>query len=125
MPFLRECVSSFTFSPFTVQFSRLGVFPNHHHIRVLYAGLEPVEPLETLHRRLDALLPQYPSDRSFIPHVTLARVNYLADKPAFLRKLDQSLPLEEIPVTQVTLYQSILHRDGPQYRVVDVFGAQK
>lgn len=70
------------FSPLRIEIKRLGVFPDWHRPRVLWAGLrDRTHQIETLQRALADALERIglPSDRKpFRPHLTLARIKSLA-----------------------------------------------
>lgn len=64
-------------APFAIGVRGLGAFPKPHVVRVLWAGIEPSEPLALLAQRVDAAIRRrgFPREpRGFSPHITLARV---------------------------------------------------
>ncbi|MCE5227967.1 RNA 2',3'-cyclic phosphodiesterase [bacterium] len=69
------------FSPLRIEIKRLGVFPDWHHPRVLWAGLrDRTHQLEDLQRKLNdslSLIGFRPDDKPFRPHLTLARIKSL------------------------------------------------
>jgi 2'-5' RNA ligase len=63
-------------APFAIQIRGLGAFPKPHVVRVLWAGIEPSEPLARLAQRVDEAIRRrgFPREpRGFSPHITLAR----------------------------------------------------
>lgn len=81
------------FSPLRIEIKRLGVFPDWHHPRVLWAGMrERTHQLETLHRSLNDALARIgfqPDNKPFHPHLTLARIKSLTGIEA-LRSIVES-----------------------------------
>lgn len=65
--------------PFRVAAAGFGVFPSFRAPRVLWARLDPPEPLRDLARAVDDALARTgaiePDEKPFSPHVTLARLN--------------------------------------------------
>ncbi len=61
--------------------------------------------------------------QNFVPHLTLGRIKNLTDKPRFqevIGKIPQKAYIHK-SVTELLLYESILHKDGPKYRVIHSF----
>ena len=102
--------------PFELSLQGVGHFPPRGPPRVLWAGVEPSEELDELHRQVVRVLRRAglpPEERKFAAHVTLAR---LLDSPlprllAFLRE-HADLRSEPFPVTDVSLYNSITSSEG-------------
>lgn len=107
--------------PFELQLRGIGVFPDLDQPRTIWTGIEMgYEPLVDLQRVLDEPLARlgYPSDKNhFRPHVTLGRVK----RVSHLFELQQAIEaLSEVNgggmiVDEVTLFESNLHRRGPDY----------
>ena len=101
--------------PFPLVLSRPGVFPK---AKVLWAGVEPSEALETLagevRRRLtDAAIPFDP--KCFVPHITLARKPAVPDD-AVLAGVE--VPPASMTVREVCLYSSERGENGMVYTVI-------
>lgn len=87
----------------------------------LWAGLQCDEAVLNLARAVEegARGLGFPAERrAFVPHVTLAR---RARLKAPLSKLKPLLPLHlaPLPMGQLTLYQSVLGREGPVYTALE------
>lgn len=101
--------------PFPVTLSHLGVFPR---AKVLWAGTEPSEALESLARNVRSILSEagIPFDRQiFNPHITLIR------KPAVPDGLMLSaieVPRITMTVQDVCLYRSDRGPCGMEYMVI-------
>ena len=101
--------------PFPVTLSHLGIFPK---AKVLWAGVEPSEALNSLARQVRQALTEaeIPFDRQdFNPHITLVRKPIISD----------NLNLSEIHVPQATMivedvcrYRSDHGEQGMEYTVI-------
>ena len=60
--------------------------------------------------------------RRFVPHVTLARMNGRKRKTSGLPPLFFET---QITVKEVVLYESILHPEGAEYHILEVFDLRK
>ncbi len=99
----------------------VGRFERGGRTDTLWAGVEPREPLATLHRKVDRALVQagmVPERRAYVPHVTLARLTRSARaEPAVERWCtDHSLLTSEpFLFDRLILYESTLGRTGVSY----------
>ena len=105
--------------PFDLRLKGLGAFPHLKRPSVIWAGVEDGEPLVTLAERIIADVENlgFPREqRSFIPHLTLARIKQRP--PGELSQLVEShaaTVFAECPINAVHLYQSELKTSGPIY----------
>jgi 2'-5' RNA ligase len=108
-------------SPFTLTIEGMGVFPNLSRPRVLWLGIgEEKEVFQTLYTALDTCLQSLglPSeDRSYTPHLTLARLKSLYRKPELQRLIEQSrqYSFDSMTVHHIDLIRSQLHPKGAVY----------
>ena len=111
-------------SPFSVELSGLGVFPNIRRVQVVWVGLAgEVAKLGQLQQRIETgLIPLgfAAESRSFTPHLTLGRVrDYAApDERQDLGQLVTGTGFEakcKVNVDAVHLIKSQLTREGPIY----------
>ena len=107
--------------PFDVDVLGAEVVPPGGAVRMLWAGVsDPTRQLYRLYNLLGEALSGLglrQEDRRYKPHVTLARVKYLADPRAF-RLRAQRLAREDFGVQHVdhlVAYTSVLSSDGPTY----------
>ncbi len=98
--------------------AKLGVFPNEKYVRVVWIGIESNNMIEELMREVDVNMTKlgFSKERSYIPHITLARVKSVNDR----EKLAELIKGVEIPklkftINNASLYESILKHDGPVY----------
>ncbi len=115
------------FQRFSLDFNKTGIFGSRYDPKVLWLGLNA--PSETLLSLTDDLLNQldaigFKRDRqNFVPHLTLGRIKQLNHKPLF-QQLVQNIPQQsylKAEIGEVMLYESILHKTGPEYQIVERF----
>ena len=113
---IKEGLADIKTEGFALQVKGLGFFPPRKTPRVLWAGIEPVEQVSGLRKRIDNILLGLglePEGRKFSPHITLAR---LQDTP--LARVGRFLAgnglfaTEEFPVSEFHLYSSQLTAKG-------------
>ncbi|HEV2288283.1 MAG TPA: RNA 2',3'-cyclic phosphodiesterase [Candidatus Acidoferrales bacterium] len=103
-----------------IVFRDFGYFPNDHHPRVFWAGIESGPELAALAAKVGASLEPFgfPQEkRTFSPHLTLARFKTL-EGLAKLKEAVASLPSRDFGQTsavQFHLYQSVLKSSGAVY----------
>jgi len=97
-------------TPFELEVSGLGVFPNLKQVRVLWVGIGgDVDRLKELQRGIDAELATLGfarGDRPFVPHLTLARVRQGAS-PSERRSLGELLQSTVFEDTYATTVRTV------------------
>ncbi|MFO1462381.1 MAG: RNA 2',3'-cyclic phosphodiesterase [bacterium] len=98
----------------------VGVFPDARRPRVLWVGLAAPPELFTLQGSLEAAVRELglpPEDKSFHPHLTLARLKFPATREieAFLGR-HRDLSLAPFEVREFHLYSSRLSPKGAEHR---------
>jgi len=99
----------------------VGVFPNTHNPKVLWLGLEDIQPIISAYSQLGESLQQngFSFDQKPLkPHLTIARVKKTNHPSAFQSLLDkyQKTVFDRIEIKSVALFESISTSDGPVYR---------
>ncbi len=112
-------------SPFRMQITGLGSFPQGSNPRVIWAGIKENEYLTELQADIEEICREAglePDNRSFKPHVTLGR-NKNADPDKLLAFIDQYpiLDIDEISVDSFNLYRSELTEKGAVYHIEESF----
>ena len=120
---LIEQLKTVRFHPFQLRLKDQGFFPTPLHPRVLWIGLEDNHELLHLQRQIDMI---FMPDKSFKPHLTLARIRHLSEQERLqLIKEAEQLPIKSLSfkVTSFRLYKSTLTPLGPVYEVLETFRA--
>ena len=118
---IREGLAEIQSSAFAMRLVGLDFFPPRGTPHVLWAGVEPVEPVVALRNRVESILVRLglePEGRKFSPHVTMARLrntpvarltHYLAGNALFASS--------EFEVDAFYLYSSVLTKEGAIHQV--------
>ncbi|MBS3125867.1 RNA 2',3'-cyclic phosphodiesterase [Candidatus Woesearchaeota archaeon] len=124
---LKEKLSLVSFTPFDLQLDAVGVFPDTDHLRVIWAGVTPHQPVVELQQQIDAALSGlFPKDDRFHPHITLARVAFVKDKVRYNDVLKNvTVNKLSFPVNRFDLMESTLTPGGPVYGTLFSFQAPK
>jgi 2'-5' RNA ligase len=61
--------------------------------------------------------------QNFVPHLTIARIKHVPDKKLFQQFIDENRNafIQEVSVAEFHLYESILLREGPVYKVLETY----
>ncbi len=119
----REAVAGIR--PFAIALTHLGAFPSLQRPQVVWIGVgDGAQALEALAQRLDDRLAhhRFPlEDRTFRPHLTLARVRDARQWGDVVRALTQhaELPVGSQEVRTISVMESHLTPDGPIYARVE------
>jgi len=106
---------------FSTQLTGAGVFPNANNPKVLWLGLENLQPLILPYARLSDLLQKngFSFDHKPLkPHLTLARIKSFENRTSFdsLIKQYYQFNFGTIVINRVVLFESILSTQGPVYK---------
>jgi 2'-5' RNA ligase len=117
---------SFATACLNFQLSGLGIFGSSYAPRVIWVGIAPYDELSSLMKSIQVDLQRagYEPDRqNLVPHLTLGRIKLLRDKIIFNRTIDQFKSISSLPIRihEVILFESILHREGPEYIALEKF----
>src|SRR3989338_5619990 len=120
---VKNCLGNVKFKSFTAAVLGVGVFPSESYIRVVWIGIEPEDGFIRLQKQVDNTLEkEFPKDKDFKPHLTLARVKFVSDKSAFLQQLRQ-IKVKNIKFTvdRFKLKKSTLTKEGAVYEDLAVY----
>ncbi len=116
------------FPAFSVQVKGFGFFPDARRPRVFWVGVEAPPALAELAQRVEAAMENigFPREqRSFTPHLTLARFQVPRPQPGLQAALPREPPdLGRVEVTEFFLFESRLSPHGAEYRKVARFPRQ-
>ena len=106
--------------------SGIGIFGSQYQPRVVWAVIDPPEPLARLMKetQLECEKLGYIPDRlNLIPHLTLGRIKYLKDKFLFQKVIKEykGINSEPVLINEFILYESKLRKEGPEYFILDKF----
>jgi len=106
-----------------VNFNKLGVFGSKYQPRVLWMGMENVADILELQNKIAVALEGIGinADRqNFVPHLTIGRIKRLQSKKYFQSVVDRYKEFNSgsILIDRLYLYESILRKEGPEYRVL-------
>jgi RNA 2',3'-cyclic 3'-phosphodiesterase len=112
--------------PFTSELVNVGIFGSSYDPKVIWFGMEKAEPLKELGADVLKALESIGWERdrqNFVPHLTIGRIKNVPDKHLFQTIIDmhKKTRMQEVRVTEFHLYESILTREGPIYKVLDTF----
>ncbi len=109
---------------FKLRLKGTGSFPSgSNRVRIIWAGLEEVEELLTLQQEIEIELEKkgFPREnRPFSPHLTIGRAKHPEKQERLASELSKNNQLElgSMEVREIIFFQSILHPEGPEYRVL-------
>ncbi|MDZ3833261.1 MAG: RNA 2',3'-cyclic phosphodiesterase [Sphingopyxis sp.] len=105
----------------TARIAGVSLFEHHGRPHMVWAGVEPAEPLAALHRKVEQLLQRVgiaPETRAFVPHITLARLNRAARPLAPFLVFNGDLGSPPFRFDHVILYESELAHGGSRYHPI-------
>ena len=106
---------------FELRLSGTGLFKNIRDPRVIWAGIDKSEELSDLNRIITSKLREsgiHLEDRAFNPHLTMGRIkriNNISELAGLLEK-HKYKEIQQLSVSELTLYESILRPEGPVYK---------
>ncbi|MBL9070616.1 MAG: RNA 2',3'-cyclic phosphodiesterase [Sphingopyxis sp.] len=105
----------------TARIAGVGLFDRQARPHMVWAGVDPHAPLTALQRKVDHLLGRVgiaPETRSFLPHITLARLNRGSGPVAAFLALNGDLASPPFAFDHVMLYESEMGHGGSRYHPV-------
>jgi 2'-5' RNA ligase len=112
--------------PFAMELGGLGAFPAFRRARVLWIGVEQEARLELLHHDVEVACERVGFEvegKPFRPHITLARVRTTleVDRRKLLARTAKKVDFTaSVPVSELTLFESVLAPGGSRYRRLHV-----
>lgn len=109
---------------FSLRLQGIGAFPSRERINSLWVAAPSTE-FVVLMREVNGALQSIRKERheEEIPHATLARVKTGKNKEKLQRLLEEfkQVDFDGMNVEKVVLYESVLGKEGPRYKVVKEF----
>lgn len=111
---------------FQLEINKMGAFGSHYKPEVLWLGFQEFQLFKDLHLDLEPRLQTLgfePYYGNFVPHITLCRVKQIVNKQRFWKAVESLKPdfLQSLPIAELTLYQSFLHKEGPEYKALATY----
>jgi 2'-5' RNA ligase len=112
--------------PFTSELINVGIFGSSYSPKVIWFGIDKSEPLKILGSDVLQSVEKigWEHDRqNFVPHLTIGRIKEIPDKQLFQKMIDEHKKtwMQEIQVREFHLFESILNREGPVYKIVESY----
>lgn len=117
--------------PIRIDCSGIGVFPNWKYPRVIWAGfIGDVEPVLDLSGALEKALAGFPvkkDERAFRLHLTIGRAKEIKSSGLLMTLINELGPINfgSVNIDHLTLYKSVLTKEGSVYTSLRRFEFQK
>ena len=118
---IDAALSGLSARPVEIALAGLGLFDRRGFADSLWAGLRPHAPLQALHNKVDQTLRKAgiaPDTQSYLPHVTLARLNRNTGPLDAFMTAHNDLGSAPFRIDQLCLYESHLTQEGATYTVL-------
>jgi len=108
---------------FSSKLEGVGVFPSRRDPNVLWLGLNSLQNIIPAHHKLGDLLRQNGfnfDQKPLKPHLTIARMKFLADKAiidTLVNDYGQTV-FDAVSINKVVLFESLLTPQGPIYKAL-------
>ena len=101
----------------------VGIFKNFYHPKVLWFGLRDCPEFDVLKNDIENSLGDLGFDidyRKFTPHLTVGRFKEKVDVEQLKKFIsrNQEIFLQPVPVSEISLFESILKNEGPEYNIL-------
>lgn len=113
-------------SAFDFHIIKTGVFGSSYQPKVIWFGISANPFLAMLAENILDSMAQIGFERdrqNFVPHLTIGRIKYIDDKKLFSQIISKytSVDIQKVNVKEILLYESILRKEGPIYKIEKVF----
>jgi 2'-5' RNA ligase len=122
---IADALRTIRVAPFDASLSGVGAFDRRGMIDALWAGVQPRDPLTSLHRKIDracVALGLPPEERAYLPHITLARFGRTGALVDPFLAAHAALTSAPFTVAGFALFESQLGHDGARYHIVEHYG---
>lgn len=120
---IKKELSEIKFNSFKANLGKIGSFPSESFIRVLWVSLEPADKVKELNAEINKILESH--DREFESHITLARIKFIKEKEAFIKKIKGiKFKTRDFEIKSFVLKKSTLTEKGPIYETIKEFRLQ-
>jgi RNA 2',3'-cyclic 3'-phosphodiesterase len=120
LKWILDRLSKIKFEPFTLEFDKIGFFPDEENINVIWLGL--MGNIKVLQKKIEEALGLY--DKDYHSHITLARVKSISDTKNVIGDISKmEIPSVKHEVNEFKLFKSTLTSSGPVYEELASFKA--
>ena len=121
---LLETVSK-QFQPFQFELKGVAVFKHKIQPRVIFISIENDVILKQLAGEIQEKINSLGfgvEQNTFNPHLTLGRMKFIQNKIAFYSLVNKfsDTKIQQLTVSEIIFYQSILSSDGPTYKPIKI-----
>ncbi len=111
---------------FILNIKKAGVFGSNYDPKVIWFGIDDSLKLRTIVSNITENLKTInylPDRQNFVPHLTIGRIKFLMDKNKLIKLVAEhkDVFIQECPVNEFVLYESVLKSEGPVYGVLDKY----
>lgn len=111
---------------FQLYLENTKIFGSSYKPKIVWFGINPCNELQQLHANIQKQLLNIgyePGSENFVSHLTIGRIKYIQDKNFFQKIIDEykKTSIQTVEVKKFYLFESILRKEGPVYRVIDTF----
>ena len=112
---------------FDLMINKTGVFGSNYQPKVIWFGIDNNPMLNSLAEKVLNNMASLGFERdrqNFVPHLTIGRIKFVNDKKYFSEIVTKynATSMQKVHVKEILLYESILRKEGPIYKVVERFG---
>jgi RNA 2',3'-cyclic 3'-phosphodiesterase len=128
IPGIIESVKEITggFSKISGKLKGIGYFSQNGSPRVLFSHIEDLPAMADMAQKIHAAIEIHgflPDNREFRPHLTLARIKSLRNRPHFYRVTEslRKKSIQSFTAEEIVLFESVLRPGGPVYNPFERF----
>lgn len=118
---IATALGRLSMQPFEIALDSVGSFEKSGKLTALWAGIWAPDDLKRLRDKIESAfraLGLEPDHRTFLPHITIARLNSAAGPTEYFVQDNAGLKSAPFPVAHFDLMESFLHPDGARYESV-------
>ncbi len=113
-------------STFDFHIIKTGIFGSSYQPKVIWFGIASNPILSELAENILDNMSQIGFERdrqNFVPHLTIGRIKYVDDKKLFSQIISNytAADIQNVLVKEILLYESILRKEGPIYKIEKSF----
>ena len=116
---IQKRLKRFSFTSFSLKTgSAFAYFPNSQNPKLVYIPVIHQKELKKLHSQIRTIFADMFSFSTFVPHITLARVQKGLSMQEKENLESQVLPIHSLRITEMLLQKSELSNQGSTYQII-------